>query len=125
MISIIFFRSKIYIDEPHLRKSALYAFQLVVSLLFVIFLGVSLYYGGTADTDKSASELYENYEPGNYYISSHGNYIIVPYKIWYRLRILEVVTLPSFFIMFIWSILDKAHDVGWKNVFKRDYWYNF
>jgi quinol-cytochrome oxidoreductase complex cytochrome b subunit len=120
VVSIIIFRSKNYIDEHNLRKSALHAFRLVAILLFVIFLVVSLYYGGTADTEKSVSELYENYEPGNYYISSHGDYTLVPYKLWYRLRILEVVTLPSFFIMFIWSVIDRAHDVGWSHVFKRD-----
>lgn len=120
IISIIFFRSKIYLHEPYLLKSVLHAFRLVAILLFIIFLGVSLYYGGTADTDKSASELHEDYEPGNYYISSHGDYTLVPYKLWYRLRILEVVTLPSFLIMFIWSVIERAQDVGWSNLFKRD-----
>ena len=119
IILIVYFRSKTYTYELYLRTSALYAFRLVAMFLFALFFALSLYYDGSAITDETASQLYENYEPGNYYISSHGRYNIVSYGVWYRMRILEIVTMPSFYIMFAWSIIDRVEDVGWNNAFKR------
>lgn len=82
--------------------------------LFILFFVLSVKYGGSSASDEEARSLYENYEIGKYYLVSHGNFTMVPYRIWQRMKILEMIVIPTFIIMFVWNLIHIIKTKGWK-----------
>lgn len=89
-------------------------FSVVAMLLFFVFFALSVKYGGSAASHEEALNQYDNYEVGKYYLVSHGNFTMVSYNVWYRMKILEIIVLPTFLIMFIWNFINIVKTKGWK-----------
>lgn len=68
---------------------------------FFFFLYSSSINGGSAINAETASDFFDGYEQGKYYLSDHGRYTEVSYGIWLYMRSLEILMYISFGIMFI------------------------
>ena len=86
----------------------------IAFLAFLVFFGLSAKLGGSAAEDSYASRIYENYEVGQYYLSSHGNFTLVSYATWMRMKILERIVIPVFILAFIWNFIHGVKTKGFK-----------
>jgi uncharacterized membrane protein len=91
--------------------------RIILSALnFILFTGffiISLSYGGSAASDGYARNRYEYYEVGQYYLSSHGNFTLVTFQIWNTMRIIELITIPTFIFTFFWNFIHIVKTKGW------------
>ena len=89
-------------------------FSGVAMISFLIFFALSMKYGGNFATDEDAMSRYDNYELGEYYLSSHGNFTLVSYNIWLRMKIVELIVIPTFMIMIVWNFIHIVKMKGMK-----------
>ena len=88
----------------------------IAFILFLVFFGLSIKFGGSAASDEYASWRYEYYEVGQYYLSSHGNFTLVTYSVWIRMKIVEQVTMTLFSIAVVWNFFHIAKTKGMKYI---------
>ena len=86
----------------------------IAFLAFLAYFVLSAKLGGSAAEDSYASWRYENYEVGKYYLSSHGNFTLVSYTTWIRMKILEQVIMPVFILVFVWNFIHGVKTKGIK-----------
>ena len=94
------------INESFSSKKIKY--PLILGIVTLIGMGFFFFYiysvsinGGSAISAEKASDFFDGYEQGNYYLSDHGGYTEVSYGIWLYMRSLEILMYISFGIMFI------------------------
>jgi hypothetical protein len=94
------------INESFSSKKIKY--PLILGIVTLIGMGFFFFYiysvsinGGSAISAETASDFFDGYEQGNYYLSDHGEYTEVSYGIWLYMRSLEILMYISFGIMFI------------------------
>lgn len=84
----------------------------IAFLALLIYFVLSAKLGGSAAEDPYASWRYENYEVGKYYLSSHGNFTLVTYTTWIRMKILERIVIPIFFLVIVWNFIHGVKTDG-------------
>lgn len=79
---------------------------LVGFFLFTIFFFSTAFLGGSAFND--ATNEYELYQPGHYYLVSHGDYTEVSYEAFVYAQIIEVIGISAVVIGFIVALIKHA-----------------
>ena len=75
----------------------------LMSLPFLIFMSSSMMLGGSAFNDVATE--YELYQPGRYYLVSHGSYTEVTKIQYLYMQIIEIIGISTFFISFALALI--------------------
>jgi heme/copper-type cytochrome/quinol oxidase subunit 2 len=123
-----FFENEKDIDSENKKDIVRIIYTALSFLAFMAFFVISVKLGGSAAEDSYASWRYENYQDGEYYLSNHGNFTLVNYPTWIRMKIFEQIVMPMFCLSFLWNFFYIAKTKGIKFLFtgkKDDVGYTF
>lgn len=91
----------------------------IAFLSFIGFAALNTTYGGSAASDTYASEFYEDYVSGSYYLSDHGHFVEVSKDVWELMNVTEKIVFPLFIVAFLWNFIYIAKHKGFKSMSSR------